>query len=149
MGHGQLSTLNLQVRAEWLLERWAERPSLFVNYPRSIREVRKQFECGQSVAEQTIKRAREILRERSADPERTERLREFVEEQYLELAERAERRGDLGEKRKVLDSLTRLRGLAAPEQIEVKDVTEVAPMDDLTDEEIAALAKVDRRRAAE
>jgi hypothetical protein len=144
-----LGNLQIQLKAEWLLDLWNEKPSLFGNYQRAIAAIRKHFECGQSAAEQAHRRAREILSERASDPKRTEHLREWVEKQYLELAERAEKRGDLGEKRKTLDSLARLRGLSAPEQIEIKDTTDLAPMDDMTDEELAVAAKIDRRKSAE
>lgn len=145
MPKGKPSKLNLQVRAEWLLDRWQDRPVLFVDYQGSIREVRKQFECGVTIAEQTIKTARQILSDRGKDPAHKERMREWVEQQYVELADRAERRGNLSEKRKVLDSLTRLRGLAAPQEVKVIE-DNLPPLEDLSEEQLALIAKLDQRK---
>lgn len=136
-GTGQLGPKDkVEARARWVIERWDERPSL--RYREMVEEVRKHFEVGKTAGEQAIKRAYALMTEEFSN----EHLADRITAKYISLAEAAERDGDWRAARSILDSLRRHLGLGAPDRVEhtIKDEN----MDDLSDEEVAILAKLDR-----
>lgn len=146
-GERHVNSLATLQRAEWILERWEERPSLLRQYNRMIREVRERFECGKTAAEQAIKVARQLLRRDWDDAEAKAELAGLIEAKYLELAERAAAEpGSAGAVRaaRIMDMLARLRGLTV-DRVEHSGKVDVGPgkYEDLTDEQLAALAALD------
>lgn len=112
----RLSATQTEERARWVIERKTQRPD--IRPQRLEQEIRERFQCGKTAAEQAVKRYHEILRDEWNDPKREQELRSTIERRYEEIAETATRRGELRAARAALDSLVRLRGLAAPEKIE-------------------------------
>lgn len=136
-GPGQSLKDQLETRARWVIERWDERPSL--RYREMVEEVRKRFEVGKTAGEKAIQRAYAIMKEEASN----EHLADRITAKYISLAEAAERDGDWRAARSILDSLRRHLGLGAPDRLNITDDRD-ENMDDLSDDEVAVLAKLDR-----
>lgn len=128
----------LDRRAQWVIDRWDERPSL--RYTEMLKEVRAAFECGKTAAEKAIQRAYEILRETWADPALSDR----IAHKYMAIVEGAERAGEFRAARAALDSLRRHLGLGAPDRVEHSGGLDInaEKLEDLTEDELRIMAKV-------
>lgn len=147
-GERSINSVATLVRAEWILERWEERPSLLRKYGQITKEVRERFECGKVAAEQAHKLALQLLRDSASnDPEKREHLAAMLEMKYLELMERcAAEPGSAGALRaaRIGDMLARLRGITVDRlehsgKVEVE--TEFDPSQ-CSDDELAVIARV-------
>lgn len=151
-GERAINSVQNLARAEWVLERWQERPSLLRSYSQMMKEIRNRFECGKTAAEQAIKLARSLLRKDWDDIEQKQELAGLLQAKYLELAERAAAEpGSAGAVRaaRILEMLAKLRGLSAPDQVEHSGTIDVGKreMADLTDAQLAALAAMGDAKA--
>lgn len=132
-------TEQLERRAQWVIDRWDERPSL--RYGEMVREVQRQFECGKTAGEQAIKHAYTLLKELWSRPELVDRIANH----YLAAFELAQTQNNPRSMVRALDSLRRHLGLGAPDRIEHSGEIGVTAeqLEDLTDEELRIMAKVD------
>lgn len=137
-----------ELRASWVLDRWSVRPSLRYHEIRS--EIMERYAIGQSQAAIVIARAYELVKESRE---------KFVAEDgiaacYLSLFESAKRERNYGEARKILKDMKIHLGLGHAEKLELTGpgVTiaagRVADLEDMSDEQIAALTELDRRAKA-
>lgn len=153
-GERSINSVATLVRAEWILERWEERPSLLRKYGQIMKEVRARFECGKVAAEQAHKLALQLLRESgSNDTDRRDELAAMLESRYLEWMERAASEpGSAGALRaaRIGDMLARLRGITI-DRVEHSGAVDVSgsskDYEDLTDEQLAALASLGDKKA--
>ena len=145
------SLKQLEARGRWVVEHWDEVPSL--RYKDMLAAVRLHFLIGKTAGEQAIKRAYEIMRETWSDPSWGDR----IAARYLEISEKAEKRGDLTNARKALDSLRAHLGIGAPQRHAIEHSGSIdsettlnltdEDYESMSDEQLLALAKLDLKRA--
>lgn len=128
----------LDRRAQWVIDRWDERPSL--RYGEMCNEVRRTFECGKTAGEKAIQRAYEILNSTWSDP----RLADRISSHYMAAFELAQSQNDPRSMVRAMDSMRRHLGLGAPDRVEHSGDIDIRneQVEDLTDEELRVMAKV-------
>lgn len=134
----------LEQRAQWVIDRWDERPSL--RYGEMVAEIRQRYFIGKNGAEQVVKRAREILRD-SFDPVKNPELTDRITAKYFAIVEGAEREGEWRAARAALDSLRRHLGLGAPDRVEQTTKYNPEDFEDMTDDQVRSLAQLDAKKA--
>ncbi len=131
----RISAMKTDQRAMWVIDRWDQRPSMMRKT--MLLEVQRHFACGKTAAEQALKRAYEIYREEAADMTQDKIVRHLQR-----LLETAERKGDERGAARILESIARVRGVAAAEKFE--DVTpRVENARDLSTAQLDALAALE------
>lgn len=135
-----VSPLQLLERARWISDHRARHPTL--SYRETIDRTRRHFLIGRTAAEQAYSYLKQL--ESEAVTEWRDRGLERLTAVYIRIAEAAERKGDLTNARKTADSLRALYGHGAPERVEHSGSIAVNRFADLTDEELAIAAKLDR-----
>ncbi len=135
-----VSRLQLLERARWISDYRARHPTL--SYREMIDATRRHFLIGRTAAEQAYSHLKQLESETVA--EWRDRGLERLTAVYIRVAEAAERKGDLTNARKAADSLRDLFGHGAPQRVEHSGVISTKRFADLSDEELAIAAKLDR-----
>lgn len=130
-----------RVRADFIVDLIISRPSL--TYDARIEETRKNFGCGKGAAEQSHALAKDMLAAARKDYVAT--ALDHILAASREDEEAARRRGDLRTANRIRMDCAKLLGIGSPDRVEI--TKPVMAFDDLTDEELAVAAKLDRRKA--
>lgn len=134
---GRTPAQRVALHATFVLDVWHEKPS--IGYGELVEKVRAHFECGHASAEQAIKYARDILRERAADPS----VADKIAEAYWNIYEDALKHGDRLNARRTLDSLRAHFGVGAPARVNHSG-TVALDLEKLSDDELAEAAGMPR-----
>ncbi len=136
---GETRAVTIEKRAKRAVEIWERDMALRPGQVKKL--IQDEFGCGIVAAEVAWAKAREYLAEVRLDPGIADR----IAASYLRLASKAEHAGDLNTARRALDSLARLFGLGQ-ENVNITGTVDVvhSQLDDMTDEELHVLSRVDR-----
>lgn len=105
-----------------------------------LREVRARFGCGKTAAEQAYKRCNEIMQTEWSSPERKKAAETMVLRKFAEIAETAERRGELRVASATWDRYRRMAGLGAADRMEHSgDAALLDAMANVSDDKLAEL----------
>ena len=138
---GTTRSQKVERRALWVVQRWADDPSV---RPGAMKlEVQARFECGITASDQALSRAYELMAEHRNDGGLVDRIAGF----YFELAKDARRDKQFNSARMAMDSLRAHLGIGAPERVEHSGGVSVEveqAIADLTDDELALLARLEK-----
>ena len=134
----------LDERARWIADFRIKNPTL--GYRETLDATRRHFVIGKTAAEQAYKTFGMLEDELTEEWRR--RGRQKLVAIYNHIMEMAREKGDLTNARKAADSLRVTFGLAEPERVEHSGTVGVRNYDDMTDEEVAAMALIAKIDAA-
>lgn len=135
----------LAVRAEWVLKHIRRHPGM--RYDARIQTIRRQLLIGKGAAEIAYTRAME-MHHTHAD-EIAKNLISSIVVDSMEDIDSARRAGDWRAANRIRMDLSRMLGLHAPDKVEhtFGDPVIEKQMEELSDEELALFARVDRAKA--